>query len=44
MSVMLVCPSKRYIGLSVYAYNLRKICAELISQEIKAHERVKQAA
>jgi len=35
---------KRYVGLAVCAYNLRKIGAELISQEIKAREYNKQAA
>jgi len=35
---------KRYVGLAICAYNLRKIGAELISQEIKAREKLKQAA
>lgn len=35
---------KRYVGLSVCAYNLRRIGAELISQELKARGHTKQAA
>ncbi len=35
---------KRYIGLAICAYNLRRIGAKLISQEIKAKEKLKQAA
>lgn len=35
---------KRYIGLAVCAYNLRRIGAELISQELMAREHIKQAA
>lgn len=35
---------KRYVGLAICAYNLRKIGAELISQEIKAREKLKQVA
>lgn len=35
---------KRYVGLAICAYNLRRIGAELISQEIKAREKLKQAA
>ena len=35
---------KRYVGLAICAYNLRRIGAGLISQEIKAREKLKQAA
>ncbi|HYQ57523.1 MAG TPA: ISNCY family transposase [Draconibacterium sp.] len=35
---------KRYVGLAICAYNLRKIGAELITQEIKAREKLQQAA
>lgn len=35
---------KRYAGLAVCAYNLRRIGAELISQELRARENLKQAA
>lgn len=35
---------KRYVGLAVCAYNLRRIGAELISQELKTREYTKQAA
>jgi transposase, IS5 family len=35
---------KRYVGLAICAYNLRRIGAELISQEVKARERLKQVA
>lgn len=35
---------KRYVGLAICAYNLRRIGAELILQEIKAREILKQAA
>lgn len=35
---------KRYVGLAICAYNLRRIGAEIISQEIKAREKLKQAA
>jgi len=35
---------KRYVGLAVCAYNLRRIGAELISQELKAREYTQQAA
>jgi IS5 family transposase len=35
---------KRYVGLAICAYNLRRIGAELISQALKAGEHIKQAA
>jgi len=35
---------KRYVGLAVCAYNLRRIGAELISQRLKASKNIKQAA
>jgi hypothetical protein len=35
---------KRYVGLAVCAYNLRRIGAELISQGLRAGEYIKQAA
>lgn len=35
---------KRYTGLAICAYNLRRIGAELISQEVKARERLNQVA